>query len=42
MRAIGLKVLENKLSEYDRLAAGEEVVLITDGAALSDPMLAAA
>ena len=30
MRAIGLKVLKNKLSEYVRLAAGGEVVLITD------------
>lgn len=30
MRTIGLKVLKNKLSEYVRLAAGGEVVLITD------------
>ena len=30
MRAIGLKILKNKLSEYVRLAAGGEVVLITD------------
>ncbi|MBK8096134.1 MAG: prevent-host-death protein [Planctomycetes bacterium] len=30
MRAVGLKVLKNKLSEYVRLAAGGEVVLITD------------
>jgi antitoxin (DNA-binding transcriptional repressor) of toxin-antitoxin stability system len=30
MRAIGLKVLKNKLSEYVRLAAGGETVLITD------------
>lgn len=30
MRAVGLKVLKNKLSEYVRIAAGGEVVLITD------------
>jgi antitoxin (DNA-binding transcriptional repressor) of toxin-antitoxin stability system len=30
MRAIGLKVLKNKLSEYVRLAASGEIVLITD------------
>lgn len=30
MRSIGLKVLKNKLSEYVRLAAGGETVLITD------------
>jgi antitoxin (DNA-binding transcriptional repressor) of toxin-antitoxin stability system len=30
MRAVGLKVLENKLSEYVRLAAGGETVLVTD------------
>ncbi len=30
MRAVGLKVLKNKLSEYVRLAAGGEMVLITD------------
>ncbi|MDE3156253.1 MAG: type II toxin-antitoxin system Phd/YefM family antitoxin [Acidobacteriota bacterium] len=30
MRAVGLKVLKNKLSEYVRLAAGGEAVLITD------------
>lgn len=30
MRAVGLKVLKNKLSEYVRLAAGGETVLITD------------
>jgi antitoxin (DNA-binding transcriptional repressor) of toxin-antitoxin stability system len=30
MRAVGLKVLKNKLSEYVRLAAGGEIVLITD------------
>lgn len=30
MRAIGLKVLKNKLSEYVRLAAGGERVLVTD------------
>jgi antitoxin (DNA-binding transcriptional repressor) of toxin-antitoxin stability system len=30
MRAVGLKILKNKLSEYVRLASGGEVVLITD------------
>jgi antitoxin (DNA-binding transcriptional repressor) of toxin-antitoxin stability system len=30
MRAVGLKVLKNKLSEYVRLAANGETVLITD------------
>jgi len=30
MRSVGLKILKNKLSEYVRLAAGGEVVLITD------------
>jgi len=30
MRAVGLKVLKNKLSEYVRLAAGGETILITD------------
>jgi len=30
MRAVGLKVLKNKLSEYVRLAAGGEPILITD------------
>jgi antitoxin (DNA-binding transcriptional repressor) of toxin-antitoxin stability system len=30
MRAVGLKVLKNKLSEYVRLAAGGEIVLVTD------------
>jgi antitoxin (DNA-binding transcriptional repressor) of toxin-antitoxin stability system len=30
MRAVGLKLLKNKLSEYVRLAAGGETVLITD------------
>lgn len=30
MRAVGLKTLKNKLSEYVRLAAGGETVLITD------------
>ena len=29
MRSVGLKVLKNKLSEYVRLAAGGETVLIT-------------
>jgi prevent-host-death family protein len=30
MRAVGLKVLKNKLSEYVRLVASGETVLITD------------
>jgi antitoxin (DNA-binding transcriptional repressor) of toxin-antitoxin stability system len=30
MRAVGLKVLKNKLSEYVRLAASGESVLVTD------------
>lgn len=30
MRAVGLKVLKNKLSEYVRLAAGGETILVTD------------
>ncbi len=30
MRAVGLKVLKNKLSEYVRLAAAGEAVLVTD------------
>ena len=30
MRAVGLKILKNKLSEYVRLAAAGETVLITD------------
>lgn len=30
MRSVGLKVLKNKLAEYVRLAAGGEVVLVTD------------
>jgi|SRR5919201_6466054 antitoxin (DNA-binding transcriptional repressor) of toxin-antitoxin stability system len=30
MRAVGLKVLKNKLSEYVRLVTGGETVLITD------------
>lgn len=30
MRAVGLKVLKNRLSEYVRLAAQGEVVLVTD------------
>lgn len=30
MRAVGLKALENKLSEYFRIAAGGETVLVTD------------
>ena len=30
MRSVGLKTLRNKLSEYVRLAAGGETVLVTD------------
>ena len=30
MRSVGLKILNNKLSEYVRLAAGGETILITD------------
>jgi antitoxin (DNA-binding transcriptional repressor) of toxin-antitoxin stability system len=30
MRAVGLKVLKNKLSEYVRMAANGETVLVTD------------
>ena len=30
MRAVGIKVLKNKLSEYVRLAAAGESVLVTD------------
>ena len=30
MRAVGLKVLKNRLSEYVRLAAAGEIVLVTD------------
>ena len=30
MRAVGLKMLKNKLSEYVRLAAAGETVLVTD------------
>src|SRR2546426_37668 len=30
MRAVGLKILKNKLSEYVRLVTGGETVLITD------------
>jgi antitoxin (DNA-binding transcriptional repressor) of toxin-antitoxin stability system len=30
MRLVGLKVLKNRLSEYVRLAAGGETVLVTD------------
>ena len=45
MRSVGLKLLRNKLSEYVRLAAGGETVLVTDrdrvvaeiGPPLSDP-----
>jgi len=30
MRAVGLKTLKNRLSEYVRLVAGGEIVLVTD------------
>ncbi len=30
MRSVGIKVLKNKLSEYVRIAAGGETVLVTD------------
>lgn len=30
MRAVGLKLLKNRLSEYVRLVAGGETVLVTD------------
>ena len=30
MRAVGIKILKNKLSEYVRLAAAGECVLVTD------------
>ncbi len=30
MRAVGLKILKNKLSEYVRMAAAGETVLVTD------------
>ena len=30
MRSVGIKVLKNKLSEYVRLAAGGETILVTD------------
>ena len=30
MRSVGIKVLKNKLSEYIRIAAGGETVLVTD------------
>jgi antitoxin (DNA-binding transcriptional repressor) of toxin-antitoxin stability system len=30
MRSVGLKTLKNRLSEYVRLAAGGETVLVTD------------
>jgi antitoxin (DNA-binding transcriptional repressor) of toxin-antitoxin stability system len=30
MRVVGIRVLKNKLSEYVRLAAGGETVLVTD------------
>jgi antitoxin (DNA-binding transcriptional repressor) of toxin-antitoxin stability system len=30
MRTVGLKILKNRLSEYVRMAAGGETVLVTD------------
>jgi antitoxin (DNA-binding transcriptional repressor) of toxin-antitoxin stability system len=30
MRSVGIKTLKNKLSEYVRLAAGGETILVTD------------
>lgn len=30
MRAVGLKILKNKLSEYVRMAAAGETILVTD------------
>jgi antitoxin (DNA-binding transcriptional repressor) of toxin-antitoxin stability system len=30
MRSVGIKVLKNRLSEYVRIAAGGETVLVTD------------
>ncbi|HKZ90865.1 MAG TPA: hypothetical protein VJZ50_01890, partial [Candidatus Limnocylindrales bacterium] len=30
MRAVGLKVLKNRLAEYVRLAASGEIILVTD------------
>ena len=30
MRAVGIKILKNKVSEYVRLAAGGERILVTD------------
>jgi antitoxin (DNA-binding transcriptional repressor) of toxin-antitoxin stability system len=30
MRAVGLKVLKNRLSEYVRIAASGEIILVTD------------
>ena len=30
MRTVGLKILKNKLSEYVRLAAGGETIVVTD------------
>jgi antitoxin (DNA-binding transcriptional repressor) of toxin-antitoxin stability system len=30
MRAVGLKILKNRLSEYVRLASSGEVILVTD------------
>jgi antitoxin (DNA-binding transcriptional repressor) of toxin-antitoxin stability system len=30
MRSVGIKILKNKLSEYIRLAAGGETVLVSD------------
>lgn len=44
MRSVGIKELKNRLSEYVRLAAGGETVLVTDRdrvvATLSGPQVA--
>ena len=44
MRSVGIKDLKNHLSEYVRIAAGGEVVLVTDrdrvGAELRQPLSA--
>ena len=37
MRAVGVKVLKNKLSEYVRLAAAGETVLVTEKDAVKLP-----
>ena len=37
MRSVGIKLLKNKLSEYIRLAAGGETVLVTDRDRVAGP-----